>query len=31
MSAPAIQISELTKRYGRDRGIENISLQVEEG
>ena len=31
MSAPAIQISDLTKRYGSDRGIENISLRVEEG
>ncbi len=31
MSEPAIQISGLTKKYGRDRGIENISLQVEEG
>jgi len=31
MTDPAIQISGLTKRYGRDRGIENISLRVEEG
>lgn len=31
MSTPVIQISDLTKRYGKDRGIENISLQVEEG
>lgn len=31
MSTPAIQISDLTKRYGKDRGIENINLQVEEG
>lgn len=31
MNEPAIQISDLTKRYGRDRGIENISLRVEEG
>lgn len=31
MSAPAIQISDLTKRYGKDRGIEKINLQVEEG
>ncbi|NLE36365.1 MAG: ABC transporter ATP-binding protein [Bacteroidales bacterium] len=31
MSTPAIQISDLTKRYGKDRGIEKINLQVEEG
>ena len=31
MSYPAIQISDLTKRYGKDRGIENINLQVDEG
>ena len=31
MSTPTIQISDLTKRYGKDRGIENINLQVEEG
>ncbi|MHC1732645.1 MAG: ATP-binding cassette domain-containing protein [Bacteroidales bacterium] len=31
MSNPAIQITDLTKRYGKDRGIENINLQVEEG
>ena len=31
MKNPVIQISGLTKRYGRDRGIENINLQVEEG
>ncbi len=31
MKDPVIQISGLTKRYGRDRGIENINLQVEEG
>jgi ABC-2 type transport system ATP-binding protein len=31
MSTPAIHISDLTKRYGKDRGIENINLQVEEG
>ncbi len=31
MSAPAIDITGLTKTYGRDRGIEDINLQVEEG
>jgi len=31
MSNPAIQITDLTKRYGKDRGIDNINLQVEEG
>jgi len=31
MSTPAIQISDLTKRYGKDRGIDRINLQVEEG
>jgi ABC-2 type transport system ATP-binding protein len=31
MSTPAIQISGLTKRYGKDRGIEEINLQVEKG
>ena len=31
MSTPAIQITDLTKRYGKDRGIENINLQVEGG
>jgi len=31
MSTPAIQISDLTKRYGKDRGIESINLQVEKG
>lgn len=31
MSTPAIDITGLTKRYGRDRGIEDINLQVEEG
>jgi len=31
MSTPAIQITDLTKRYGKDRGIENINLQVAEG
>ncbi len=31
MSTPAINITSLTKSYGRDRGIEDINLQVEEG
>jgi len=31
MSAPAIDITGLTKTYGRDRGIEDINLQVDEG
>jgi ABC-2 type transport system ATP-binding protein len=31
MSTPVIQISDLTRRYGRDRGIDKINLQVEEG
>jgi ABC-2 type transport system ATP-binding protein len=31
MSTPAIQITDLTKRYGKDRGIENANMQVEEG
>ncbi|HCM59138.1 MAG TPA: hypothetical protein DIS74_01930 [Bacteroidales bacterium] len=31
MSNHAIQITDLTRRYGQDRGIENINLQVEEG
>lgn len=31
MNTPAIQITDLTKRYGKDRGIEKITLQVEEG
>lgn len=31
MKDSVIEISGLTKRYGRDRGIENINLQVEEG
>lgn len=31
MSGLAIQITDLTKRYGKDRGIDNINLQVEEG
>ncbi len=31
MSTPAIEITGLTKRYGRERGIEDVSLRVEEG
>lgn len=31
MNNPAIHITDLTKRYGKDRGIENINLQVGEG
>ncbi len=31
MSTPAIEITGLTKSYGRDRGIEDVNLQVEEG
>jgi len=31
MSTPAIDITRLTKTYGRDRGIEEVTLQVEEG
>jgi ABC-2 type transport system ATP-binding protein len=31
MSTPTIDIAGLTKRYGRDRGIEDVNLQVEEG
>lgn len=31
MSTPAIDITGLTKTYGRDRGIEDVNLQVEEG
>lgn len=31
MNTPAIDITGLTKRYGRDRGIEDVNLQVEEG
>ena len=31
MSAPIIDISDLTKTYGRDRGIDRVSLEVEEG
>ena len=28
---PVIETEELTKRYGRDRGIEDVSLAVEPG
>jgi len=31
MSTPVIDITGLTKSYGRERGIEDVSLQVEEG
>ena len=31
MNTPAIEIAGLTKTYGRDRGIDNISLEVDEG
>lgn len=31
MTPPAIDISGLTKTYGRDRGIEEVSFRVEEG
>jgi len=31
MSTPAIDITGLTKTYGRDRGIEDVNLRVEEG
>jgi len=31
MNNTVIQTSDLTKTYGRDRGIEKINLQVEEG
>jgi len=31
MSAPIIDIRDLTKTYGRDRGIEHVSLEVAEG
>jgi ABC-2 type transport system ATP-binding protein len=31
MSNPAIDIASLTKTYGRDRGIEEVSLQVNDG
>jgi ABC-2 type transport system ATP-binding protein len=31
MNNPIIRITDLTKRYGRDRGIEKINLEVSEG
>ena len=31
MSATIIDIRDLTKTYGKDRGIEHVSLEVEEG
>ena len=31
MSTPVIDITGLTKSYGRERGIEDVCLQVEEG
>lgn len=31
MSTPAIDINGLTKTYGRDRGIVDVSLKVDEG
>jgi ABC-2 type transport system ATP-binding protein len=31
MSAPIIDIRDLTKNYGKDRGIEHVNLEVEEG
>ncbi|MDZ7633571.1 MAG: ABC transporter ATP-binding protein [Bacteroidales bacterium] len=31
MTTPVIDITGLTKTYGRDRGIEDVNLQVEEG
>jgi len=31
MSSPVIDIKDLSKNYGRDRGIEHVSLEVEEG
>ena len=31
MSAPVIDIKDLTKSYGKDRGIEHLNLEVEEG
>jgi hypothetical protein len=30
MSTPAILIPDLTRRYGKNRGIEKINLQAEE-
>jgi len=31
MNSPIIEIRDLTKRYGKSRGIENVSLDIEEG
>jgi ABC-2 type transport system ATP-binding protein len=31
MNSPVIEIKDLTKRYGKARGIENVSLDIEEG
>jgi ABC-2 type transport system ATP-binding protein len=31
MNSPIIEISNLTKQYGKARGIENVSLDIEEG
>ncbi len=31
MSIPAIDISDLTKYYGKERGIEHVDLKIEEG
>ena len=31
MSAPIINIRDLTKSYGKARGIEHVDLEVEEG
>ena len=31
MSVPIIDIRDLTKSYGKDRGIEHVNLEVEEG
>jgi ABC-2 type transport system ATP-binding protein len=30
-AAPAIETRELTKRYGRSRGIDELSFSVERG
>jgi ABC-2 type transport system ATP-binding protein len=31
MNAPIIDIKGLSKSYGKDRGIDNVTLQIEEG
>jgi ABC-2 type transport system ATP-binding protein len=31
MSVPAIEITDLTKFYGKDRGIDHINLEIREG